>query len=103
MRRTRAVVKWAAKAPADRMTLPAAAAVYGAGGVMHLTGVPMLDAAIIGGVGVPGVVYGVVSPRSHDSGRAGLSAAGMAAAGLWTATAAKWGVTAGPDCLSSLL
>jgi hypothetical protein len=112
-RRLGRAVRWAGKAPADRLTIPAAVALYGGGAVLHGTGIPAMDVAVIGGIGIPAVTFGAVNHRSHKHrkdhpdtdplARAGKAAFGMMMAGMWAAAAARWGVLAGPWDLSSVL
>jgi hypothetical protein len=111
-RRAGQVARWSLRAPADRLTIPAAAVVYGAGAVLHATGVPALDVALTGGAALPALAFGVVNHRSHKHlkahpdtdplARASKAAFGMMMAGAWAATAARWGVFAGPWDLSTV-
>ena len=110
LRRARRLARWAAKAPADRLSLPGAAAIYGTGAVLHATGVPLADVAVVGAVALPAVTYGAVLHRSHSHGndtppawRASKAAFGVMMAGTWAAVTARWGLTFGPDGASSLV
>ncbi len=104
-------LRWSLRAPADRLTLPAAAAVWLAGTILRASHVPALYVGAVAAVALPAVAYAVMHYRSHGHGksrdeaawRASKAAMAVLVAGVWLTCAAHWGVLAGPWCITSLV
>jgi len=110
-RRLGRIARWACRAPAERLTLPTATLVWADGALLHALAVPWVDVTLAGGVALPALTYAGVLHRSRTTHgqdadtaawRAARAGIGVLVAGGWSATAARWGVLAGPYDMSSL-
>jgi hypothetical protein len=106
------VYRWVKDAPVERVTLPAAAALYTATEAMHLTGaLSGFDIALPVAVAA-GVTYGRIvrrgsrdpdeAVREEATRRARAFTASIAAAGGWVTFAVEHGVAAGPYHAASI-
>ena len=99
---------WLRHAPAERVPLLAALALWPAAVVLHALHVPGW-LPVAGTVAAAGLAYGMgerhaaAADEEHPRMRGAELAAAAAAAGVWLSAAGRWGPLAGPFCLLTLI
>ncbi|MEU8364919.1 hypothetical protein AB0C27_53790 [Nonomuraea sp. NPDC048882] len=98
---TKATWRWFRAAPAERTPLLGGAALYGAGALVHAYHLPWWG---IGLATVAGSIATYASATNRLTGwRVGGATTATAASGVWLASGAELGVTAGPSALATWL